>query len=326
MSKRPTSKLLIQEAPLQVLPSLAKAIGLNEAIVLQQVHYWLERSKHEYQGQSWFYKTDEDFHAEFSFWSVNTFRRTVSRLKERGLLLVDHLHGELMGNKFNRTKWYTVNYEELDRIHTQPKESASTQNEQIEADTLNRVIDPPKQGNTQNEQMASTQSEHMAFTQNEQLASTQSEQMAFTQNGQMLHKITTENTSEITSENTSDNAADAAAVDLNSIGSNQVPATATATATASSKDQDEFVNSRKRFRIKLNWKPSKRFMDRFRGCGFSLSDLSEQDQQDVISEFSSYWNSTPHQPATQEQWEQRFEKQIYTLQEWDKLPEPAVEI
>ena len=35
------SNLLTQEPPLQVLPSLAVAIGLNEAIVLQQVHYLL---------------------------------------------------------------------------------------------------------------------------------------------------------------------------------------------------------------------------------------------------------------------------------------------
>lgn len=35
------AQLLINEPPLQVLPTLAKTIGLNEAIVLQQVHYWL---------------------------------------------------------------------------------------------------------------------------------------------------------------------------------------------------------------------------------------------------------------------------------------------
>ena len=39
------SKLLINEQPLQVLPSLAEAIGLNQAIALQQVHYWLENAR-----------------------------------------------------------------------------------------------------------------------------------------------------------------------------------------------------------------------------------------------------------------------------------------
>ena len=38
----PTShRLLIDEPPLMVLPSLAAVIGLNEAIMLQQIHYWL---------------------------------------------------------------------------------------------------------------------------------------------------------------------------------------------------------------------------------------------------------------------------------------------
>ena len=37
------SKLLINEHPLQVLPSLATKIGLNEAIVLQQIHYWKKK-------------------------------------------------------------------------------------------------------------------------------------------------------------------------------------------------------------------------------------------------------------------------------------------
>ena len=39
------SNLLINESPLQVLPTLATYIGLNEAIFLQQVHYWLRIDK-----------------------------------------------------------------------------------------------------------------------------------------------------------------------------------------------------------------------------------------------------------------------------------------
>ncbi|HDE3362621.1 TPA: DnaD domain protein, partial [Staphylococcus aureus] len=40
------NKLLIDDYPIQVLPKLAELIGLNEAIVLQQIHYWLNNSKH----------------------------------------------------------------------------------------------------------------------------------------------------------------------------------------------------------------------------------------------------------------------------------------
>ena len=40
------SRLLIKESPVMIIPSLAVKIGLNEAVVLQQIHYWLGISKH----------------------------------------------------------------------------------------------------------------------------------------------------------------------------------------------------------------------------------------------------------------------------------------
>ena len=36
------NNLLIDDYPILVLPKLATEIGLNEAIVLQQIHYWLK--------------------------------------------------------------------------------------------------------------------------------------------------------------------------------------------------------------------------------------------------------------------------------------------
>ncbi len=52
MSTQRHSSLLIEESPLQVLPSLAKAIGLNEAIFAQQLHYWLRgKSGKEHDGK-----------------------------------------------------------------------------------------------------------------------------------------------------------------------------------------------------------------------------------------------------------------------------------
>lgn len=38
------SSLLMKEIPLMVQPSLAKELGLNEALFLQQLNYWIERS------------------------------------------------------------------------------------------------------------------------------------------------------------------------------------------------------------------------------------------------------------------------------------------
>ena len=77
MSGKPipkSSKLLIDDYPLQVLPKLAVAIGLNEAIFLQQVHYWLQKNtKHVRNGKIWCYNAYKDWKRDnFPFWSEST--------------------------------------------------------------------------------------------------------------------------------------------------------------------------------------------------------------------------------------------------------------
>jgi len=55
----PATPLLIDEEPLLVPPRLAAAIGLNEAIVLQQIRYWLgdKRRPKIRDGRRWVYNT-----------------------------------------------------------------------------------------------------------------------------------------------------------------------------------------------------------------------------------------------------------------------------
>lgn len=105
------SQLLINEPPLQVLPSLAKKIGLNEAIMLQQMHYWLIKSSHEFEGVKWFYKTLEDWQTEFPFWSAMTIRRTLTNLEKQKVIRI----GNFNKKKFDKTKWYTIEYQCVNR-------------------------------------------------------------------------------------------------------------------------------------------------------------------------------------------------------------------
>lgn len=106
------SRLLIDEPPLQVLPSLAVAIGLNEAMLLQQVHYWLQRTKHYHDGRPWIYNTYDEWQEQFPFWSVKTVRNIIGSLEKSELLLSGHFSEHAT----DRTKWYSVNYEKLDEI------------------------------------------------------------------------------------------------------------------------------------------------------------------------------------------------------------------
>lgn len=105
------SRLLIDEPPLQVLPSLAREIGLNEAIMLQQMHYWLLKSSNEFEGAKWFYKTLEDWQREFPFWSAMTIRRTLTNLEKQKVIRI----GNFNKKKFDKTKWYTIEYQCVNR-------------------------------------------------------------------------------------------------------------------------------------------------------------------------------------------------------------------
>lgn len=101
---------LLDEYPLLVMPSLAKQVGLNKAIFLQQLHYWLQKSKHEHKGRKWVYNSYPRWQEQFPFWSINTLKRTVTGLEKDGLVLVDNFNKM----KADKTKWYTIDYTQLE--------------------------------------------------------------------------------------------------------------------------------------------------------------------------------------------------------------------
>ena len=103
------SKLLIDENPLVLLPSLAVKIGLNQAIVIQQIHYWLQASKTKINGKKWVYNTIDEWHEQFPFFSRSTLERTISSLIKDGFLIVE----KLSNNKSDRTNYYTIDYFKL---------------------------------------------------------------------------------------------------------------------------------------------------------------------------------------------------------------------
>lgn len=107
------SKLLIDDYPIQVLPKLATEIGLNEAIILQQIHYWLNQSKHFYDDKKWIYNTYEDWNEQFPFWSVMTIRRTITSLEKQNLIISANY------NKagFDKTRWYSIDYEVVESVN-----------------------------------------------------------------------------------------------------------------------------------------------------------------------------------------------------------------
>lgn len=143
--------LLIEEHPLMVLPGLAKAIGLNEAIVLQQIHYWTRENRHVIDGYSWTYNTVEEWQKQFPFWSNATIRRAVDSLVDAGLLL----KRKLSQNRFDNTLWYAIDRSKLPRKASNDR---IAQNEQIDLlISTDRIAQDEQVRFAQNEQITSTE-------------------------------------------------------------------------------------------------------------------------------------------------------------------------
>lgn len=105
------NKLLIDDYPIQVLPKLAKEVGLNEAIFVQQLHYWTNgKAGKLIDGKRWVYNTYKDWEENFPFWSNATIRRTIASCEKKKIIIV----GNYNRAGFDNTKWYAVNYEEIE--------------------------------------------------------------------------------------------------------------------------------------------------------------------------------------------------------------------
>ena len=110
------SNIFYNIEPKVINTELACLIGLNEAIVLQQLHYWLEKNKatatNFQDGRYWTYGTIQEYRdRDFKFWSFNTVKRTLTRLVEHGFLI----KGNYNKMKLDQTAWYSINYEALDK-------------------------------------------------------------------------------------------------------------------------------------------------------------------------------------------------------------------
>ena len=129
------SKLIINEHPLLVLPSLATVIGLNEAIILQQVHYWLDPriNNNIRNGMLWVYNTYNQWSKQFPFWSEVTIRRTIKSLESKKLLISDNFNK----NSFAKQKWYTIDYNVLAKL----EKSLKNKTDSSSSDQIDRTSD-----------------------------------------------------------------------------------------------------------------------------------------------------------------------------------------
>jgi len=141
------SKILFDEHPLVIPVETATKLGLEEAIILQQVHYWLQDKAKEadpkffHDGRYWVYDTYDDWKDAFPFWSLSTIRRKIGRLEKSEILLSAYYNE----NATIRKKWYSIDYDKLEK---------AIQPEQMEQSNMSKCNCSDRTNATvQNEQM-----------------------------------------------------------------------------------------------------------------------------------------------------------------------------
>lgn len=112
MNVTASSPYLINENPMNVLPSLAETFGINQAIILQQFQYWISRSKNIKDGRRWIYNSFEDWNKQFSWLNIRTIKRIVKSLVNQGIIIT----GNYNKLSFDRTNWYSIDYDKLTQI------------------------------------------------------------------------------------------------------------------------------------------------------------------------------------------------------------------
>lgn len=104
-----TFKIITNESPLVIPPILAARIGLAEATILQQLHYWMQKSTNVVDGVCWVYNTYLQWHEQFPFLSSRTIRRAITNLESLNLIRSERIEAK----NWNQRKWYTICYESL---------------------------------------------------------------------------------------------------------------------------------------------------------------------------------------------------------------------
>lgn len=97
------TKLVAPDRPLVIPQALAFEIGLEAALVLQQIHYWQERGEIRADGKKWFYKAYRQWEAELPL-SSRAIRTAISKLKELGLICVE----KLSAKNWYQANWYRI--------------------------------------------------------------------------------------------------------------------------------------------------------------------------------------------------------------------------
>lgn len=103
------SDLLLNERPLVIQPSLVRRLGIAEAALVQQLHYWSARATHTHDGHTWVYKTYADWSGEIGL-STKACRGALDKLRRAGFVIAV----ENPTDSRDHTLWWRIDYAVLE--------------------------------------------------------------------------------------------------------------------------------------------------------------------------------------------------------------------
>jgi hypothetical protein len=107
-----SSQLVIHSPCIPYIPELGERVGVYAAILLQQLHYWIQKDcGQKKDGKLWVYNSYEAWAKQLRCSSSN-IRKIVGKLKKENLIETKALRSRYG----DTTKWYTVNYEALKEL------------------------------------------------------------------------------------------------------------------------------------------------------------------------------------------------------------------
>lgn len=100
---------------------LATLVGLEEAVLLNQLDYWLQKPDMgiEFEGHRWIYNSYKEWvkgtptqKPNFPFWTAEKVKRIFLRLEKKKIVISKQLD---KGN-YDHTKYYRIDYDVLDSM------------------------------------------------------------------------------------------------------------------------------------------------------------------------------------------------------------------
>jgi hypothetical protein len=114
----------------------AQKFGVNEAIFLQNIIFWLRQNKANnknfFDGKFWTYNSQNAYTKLFPFWTESQIKRIIKSLIDKKVIIIGHYNE----NKYNHTNWYALVDESM--IDNEIIDKTNSSNQIDENDESNR--------------------------------------------------------------------------------------------------------------------------------------------------------------------------------------------